>query len=483
MIRKYLAVLFCLMIVAAFTPLPAFAADGDVSSADNPAVMTGYGMLDQSVNTPDAHTVYLGQDKDGAYPWRVVGFDGTGVAGANGKITLLAADDMDWTEFNPHNNQINTYGKSLLKDKIDSITDNFSREERDAIAARTLKSGEYDVDDTDCIAGEEVKNAPLWPLSTKEANDLEKWIRAHTTDVSDNTPHTWLRSPGYWENLNIGFICNNGWVNSFGELVDSKLGVRPAFYLKMDSLVLTSAADRGKISGEPGPDALQPVGVNKSKDKWKLTIKDDAHSLFTALAVDMSDESVKGEFFNACTGDNEYLSAVIVNEAGEVTYYGRIKELHPNISVLDTFDIDLTGKYTDTDKIYVFNEHVNGDQETDYSSDLMELVKDGKAVNPLNAEGKTVKISYKKLKKKTQTIALKKVVDLNQTQGEVSWLLAGVKPAKAKKRFSIDERTGKVTVKKGLKKGLYKVTVNLMAAGTENFHGAEGTLTFQVRVK
>ena len=42
---------------------------------------------------------------------------------------------------------------------------------------------------------------------------------------------------------------------------------------------------------------------------------------------------------------------------------------------------------------------------------------------------------------------------------------------------------GKVTVKKGLKKGTYKVKVKVKAAGNKNYKAATKTVTFKINVK
>ena len=50
-------------------------------------------------------------------------------------------------------------------------------------------------------------------------------------------------------------------------------------------------------------------------------------------------------------------------------------------------------------------------------------------------------------------------------------------------KVSINKKTGKVTVKKGLKKGTYKVKVNITASGTATYEKATKTVTFRIRGK
>ena len=55
---------------------------------------------------------------------------------------------------------------------------------------------------------------------------------------------------------------------------------------------------------------------------------------------------------------------------------------------------------------------------------------------------------------------------------------------KAAKKITINARSGRVTVKKGLKKGTYRVKVKVMAAGNENYDpSAWKTATVRIRIK
>ena len=110
-----------------------------------------------------------------------------------------------------------------------------------------------------------------------------------------------------------------------------------------------------------------------------------------------------------------------------------------------------------------------------------------KANNPINIIGKTVKIKYKKLKKRKKGIAVSKVLNFtNQVSDMKTYKLSSAKKGKKsfKKYFKIYKTTGMVTVKKGLKKGTYKVKVKVMALGNMNYNASAFKLiTFKVKVK
>ncbi|MBR2707794.1 MAG: InlB B-repeat-containing protein [Mogibacterium sp.] len=103
-----------------------------------------------------------------------------------------------------------------------------------------------------------------------------------------------------------------------------------------------------------------------------------------------------------------------------------------------------------------------------------------KADNPLSVSAKTAKVKYKKLKKKNQKLAAGKVIKFTRKgQGRMTY-----KKVSGSKKITIAKTTGKVTVKKGLKKGTYKVKVKVKAAGNGNYKAsAWKTVTFRVRVK
>ena len=49
--------------------------------------------------------------------------------------------------------------------------------------------------------------------------------------------------------------------------------------------------------------------------------------------------------------------------------------------------------------------------------------------------------------------------------------------------FTVNKTNGKITVKKGLKKGTYKVKIKVSAAAVTNYNAASATKTIKVVVK
>lgn len=101
-----------------------------------------------------------------------------------------------------------------------------------------------------------------------------------------------------------------------------------------------------------------------------------------------------------------------------------------------------------------------------------------KKANTLKATAKTVKIKYKKLKKKAQTIKLKDAIKVSKAKGTVTYTKKS-----GNKKISINKKTGKITVKKGLKKGTYKVKITVKAAGNSSYKSKTTTVTVKIKVK
>ncbi len=73
---------------------------------------------------------------------------------------------------------------------------------------------------------------------------------------------------------------------------------------------------------------------------------------------------------------------------------------------------------------------------------------------------------------------------VTKAQGKVTYKLSIAKKNKKnfKKYFKV-AKNGKITVKKGLKKGTYKVKIKVTAAGNSKYNKATKTITIKVKVK
>ena len=361
--------MLALCMVLCLVPTSVFAEE--VGAEGSAAIQLGadaISVLSKNVNTATAPTVYFGQNHDNnPAAWRVIGYDGSGVTSAQGDITLLAAGNMGVVKF-ADTIANNKYAPSNLKTAIDALAKKLTTKENAAVKKRTLASGSYDGENTDCVAGAQVDNAVFWPLSTAEAsavnNDLRIADKEHTKWASS---YWWLRSPGSSAYV-VAVVKGNGSVSCAGHSLGTEIGVRPAFNLNLNSVLFASAAAGGK------PDGFKAV-PKYTGNEWKLTIKDSSRKIYASAAKTnlKAGETLSVEYFGATNiGENEYISAMIADSAGNILYYGRVA--HNNQSQSGTANVtvpsDLAdGSYT----LKLFSEQCNGDYKTDYAGEFRNI--------------------------------------------------------------------------------------------------------------
>lgn len=361
--KRILSILLCLCMAACMLPTVAFAAD------TGKAIQLGTDALSKNVNTEAAPTVYFGQDHgNNPAAWRVIGYDGSGVAGAQGDMTLLAAGTMGEAAFDSVNYS-SEYAPSELKTAIDALEAKLTTEENAAVKKRTLASGSYNGENTDCVAGAQVDNAVFWPLSIAEAHAVNQDLRIVNKEHTNWAMyHWWLRSPCKLSS-SAAVVHGNGEVLDDGMYHTSdEFGVRPAFNLNLNAVLFASAAVGGKPNG-----GLTPISEHTGNE-WKLTLLDNSRN-FAVTEKTVSGDTITFSYSNAQTGTNEYIS-VVIKDNGEITHYERILHLGGTTGgASGTASLTLPAGITlDNDtKLYVFNEQYNGDYKTDYASNFTDI--------------------------------------------------------------------------------------------------------------
>ena len=105
------------------------------------------------------------------------------------------------------------------------------------------------------------------------------------------------------------------------------------------------------------------------------------------------------------------------------------------------------------------------------------IPKCAKYANPLTAKGKTVTVKLKNLKKKNQTVTQKNAFTVSKAQGKVTYVKAN-----GNSKITV-AKNGKLTVKKGLKKGTYKIKIKVTAAGNASYKAGIKTVIVTIKVK
>ena len=360
--KRILSILLTLCMMLCLTPMSVFAEE--VGTEGSAAIQLGadaLSVLSKNVNTATAPTVYFGQNhENNPAAWRVIGYDGSGVTSSKGDITLLAAGAMGVIPF-VDTILNNEYAPSNLKATIDALAEKLTTEENTAVKKRTLTSGSYNGENTDCVAGEQVDNAVFWPLSTAEAFAVNQDLRIVDPEhPSWASSYWWLRSPGYSDH-DAATVNGDGSVVYSGNAISSWWCVRPAFNLNLNSVLFASAAVGGKPDG-----GLAEVS-KYSGNEWKLTLLDSRRNFaVTEKTVSAApDDTVTLNYKGATTGKNEYISVILADNNG-AQYYGRVAQPTAKSGTVEIkIPSDIApGDYT----MKVFSEQYNGDCKTDLAS-------------------------------------------------------------------------------------------------------------------
>ena len=369
--KRLLSIVLILSMMMCLVPTSVFA-EGEVPTGTAAIQFGTYAIsvLSKNANSANAPTVYFGQNQENKpAAWRVIGYDGSGVASTQGNMTLLAAYNMGLSKFG----ESNAYADSDLKTAIDALAGKLTAKETDAVEKRTLATGSYNGENTDCVegVGAAVSNAAFWPLSSKEANAVKEDLRIVDPEHQGwASSYWWLRSPGRVYDV-AAYVTGYGSVDYTGWKVYKEYGVRPAFNLNLDSVLFASAAVGGKPDG-----GLQPVSQNYTGNEWKLTLYDSKRNNFSRTTWEVSTSTKGGtveiSYTDAKTGANEYISALIFDDVSNVIYYGRSNA--PLTENDGTAQITIPAGFAEgTYTMSVFNEQYNGDCKTDLASGFADV--------------------------------------------------------------------------------------------------------------
>lgn len=113
-----------------------------------------------------------------------------------------------------------------------------------------------------------------------------------------------------------------------------------------------------------------------------------------------------------------------------------------------------------------------------YTGTIVKTFEITKAKQTLTVKTTAKTVKLKKVKKKKQTVS--KAVIVSKGQGKVTYTKVAKGSSKA---LTVNKTTGRITVKKGTKKGTYKIRIKVAAAGDANYKAASKTVTVSIKVK
>ena len=101
-----------------------------------------------------------------------------------------------------------------------------------------------------------------------------------------------------------------------------------------------------------------------------------------------------------------------------------------------------------------------------------------RADNPMSVRAKRITLKRKKLRKHSVQLKRSKALKISHAKGRVSF-----DKVSGDRHIRIKKKTGKITVKKGIKKGTYIVKMKVIASGTVNYEPLDEVISLKIRIK
>lgn len=210
---------------------------------------------------------------------------------------------------------------------------------------------------------------------------------------------------------------------------------------------------------------------------------DKPHEHTYKTTVVKATASKDGSITRTCTGCDvkettviPYVKTIALSKTS-YAYNGKVQK--PSVTVKDAkngslkLNTDYTVIYSGGQKnAGTYKVVVKGKGNYDFTKTLTYKITKATATVKISTSSKTVK--YRKVKKKKQTFNLSASAS---SKGKLTY-----KKTSGNNKITVS-KTGKVTVKKGLKKGTYKVKIKVSAAAVTNYNAASATKTIKVVVK
>ena len=352
---------------------------------DGPAIQLGTGGISGptkvevdgkgSYYVPNGY-VYFGKNSSTPIKWRVLDADSSNDGTTSGMFLLAEYSLASKVKFNSTSSGSDYYryqGSDAQKwcSSFAGGTDYFSTTEQGAMLGIEKNDSSENLYSISWGTSSLTASDKIFFLSAQELSDYVGNYNGApgmaVTDTAQNEELWWLRSyrDDYW---NVGIIYLDGEVGS-GDVNSLNVAARPAFNLNLDSILFTSAAEDAKADAVVDSN-LTEVGAGSAE--WKLTLKDATRS-FSASANNTlvrAGKNLTVTYSGAGTGENEYVSAMIADNNGNVLYYGRIAQNSESGTASVIIPSDLAaGNYT----LKVFSEQYNGDYKTDYASAFQDI--------------------------------------------------------------------------------------------------------------
>ena len=382
--KRLLSILLTLCMALSLLPAVAFAEGGAK------AIQSGTGSIHGYDTSGGYSYIYYGTWRNSPIKWRVL--DTKANTGAADALFLLTDECLYplpgdlyacYIQFNPadkHNRHL--WKDSTLQDWFKNTfysgeNSAFTSAERALIPATTQAGSVYEYRAPNApsyyppmrfqicaLEAEHVFAPSIQDIMNADYGftDSESCIAGPSNSLGPGTRY-WLRSFEISEQLPFMVGENASLMGDWG---DNPSAVRPAMNLSTagNNILFVSAAEGGKPAG-----GLAEIS-EYTGNEWKLTLLDSSRSGFAVTTTDLSaytrGGTVKIAYTGAKTGTNEYVSAMILDAAGNPAYYGRSSAALTDEN--GTAELTIPALAEGTYTLKVFNEQYNGDKMTDLAS-------------------------------------------------------------------------------------------------------------------
>ena len=375
--KRLLSILLTLCMALSLLPAVAFAEGGAK------AIQSGTGSIHGYDTSGGYSYIYYGTWRNSPIKWRVL--DTKANTGAADALFLLTDECLYplpgdlyacYIQFNPADKQNRHLWKdSTLQGWFKSTfysgeNSAFTSAERALIPATNQEGSMYTLSNLHmrlqiCALEAEYVFAPsIQDIMNADYGftDPASRIAGPSNSLGPGTRY-WLRSFEISEQL--PFMVGED-ASLMGDWGDNPSAVRPAMNLSTagNNILFVSAAEGGKPAG-----GLAEIS-EYTGNEWKLTLLDSSRSGFAVTTTDLSaytrGGTVKIGYTGAKTGTNEYVSAMILDAAGNPAYYGRSSAALTDEN--GTAELTIPALAEGTYTLKVFNEQYNGDKMTDLAS-------------------------------------------------------------------------------------------------------------------
>ena len=376
--KRLLSILLTLCMALSLLPAVAFAEGGAKAIQSGTGSIHGY-----DTSAGDYSYIYYGTWRNSPIKWRVL--DTKANTGEADALFLLTDECLYplpgdlyacYIQFNPADKQNRHLWKdSTLQGWFKSTfysgeNSAFTSAERALIPATTQEGSMYTLSNLHmrlqiCALEAEYVFAPsIQDIMNADYGftDPASRIAGPSNSLGPGTRY-WLRSFEISEQLPFMVGENASLMGDWG---DNPSAVRPAMNLSTagNNILFVSAAEGGKPAG-----GLAEIS-EYTGNEWKLTLLDSSRSGFAVTTTDLSaytrSGTVKIGYTGAKTGTNEYVSAMILDAAGNPAYYGRSSAALTDEN--GTAELTIPALAEGTYTLKVFNEQYNGDKMTDLAS-------------------------------------------------------------------------------------------------------------------